>query len=143
MSFVKLTPSNPVELASIRAEQSTSDSLIVTRADEFLLCELDEAAKMLGFLNTPYFISAGRGMIIPKSFEATEEIEYSSSFGLEFEGHFACYSKVHIGKLVGGTSVRAVCMTFDQAALFPFLDPIAEDELLHVPVLAVNSITST
>ena len=143
MSFAELTPSNPVELASIRAEQSTSDCFEMTQADEHLLRELDMAAEMLGFLDKQYFINSGRSMIIPKSFEATERVTYTNFFGLDFEGLFTCYSRVNIGRLVGGTSIRAVCMTFGQATLLPFFDPLPEDELLHVPVLAVNSITTT
>ncbi len=62
---------------------------------------------------------------------------------LSFEGTFACYSKLLIGKIVGGTSVRALCLTFHEAILLPFFDHLPERHLLYVPVQAVEYIDTT
>lgn len=37
-------------------------------------------------------------------------------------------------------SVRALCLTFDQATLFPYFNELPPNDLLYVPVLAVDEI---
>lgn len=137
-------PRTPVELAELRAEQaSVGHGFEQTPQDERLLAELDHAAEELGFTDSSYFVESGRALIVPASFDADRPVAYTSLFGLSFEGSFATYSKVHIGRLIGGESIRAVCLTFGEAILLPFFDPLEEGDLLHVPVLAVDSMECT
>lgn len=98
---------------------------------------------MLGFIGLTYFISARRSMIIPKSFDKSEPVNYTDFFGLSFEGKFASFAIVHIGNLVGHQTIHAVCLTFAEATLLPYFDSLIEDDLLFVPVLAVGSIEQT
>lgn len=140
MSLVDL-PANPVELASIRAEQSTSQGFDMLVDEVRIIAELDHEADRLGFIDQRYFADSFRGFVIPGSFDADEIVSYTSIFGFQFEGDFRCFSKVHIGRLVGNQAVRAICMTFTGALILPTFERLEETELLHVPVLAVSSIT--
>ncbi len=136
-------PNTPAELAVMRAEQSFSNDLDITLDDERLLAELDYAADELGFTNSSYFVESGRALIVAASFEASQPVTYTNFFGLTFEGRFATFSKVHIGRFIGGQSVRAVCLTFDDVTLLPYFDKTDEGDLLHIPVLAVDSMELT
>lgn len=141
--FPLAPPNTPHELAELRAEQTFTAAFDISAEDEHLLAELDHAAAELGFHGRSYFVEAGRAIIAPASFEADQDVPYFNFPGLTFEGQFATYSKVHVGRVLGGSSVRAVCLTFDTATLLPFFDPIEDGHLLHVPVLAVQSIEPT
>lgn len=136
-------PRNPAQLAETRAAENFSDSFETSDLDHRLLAELDIGAESLGFLNNDYFVESGRAMILPASFQADETVLYTSFFGLSFEGRFASYAKVHIGRIIGGSAVRAVCMAFSEATLLPYFDNIHRDEMLYVPVMAVNSMEQT
>lgn len=138
-----IIPLDPFELAASRVEASMSKDFSFLRTDEALLCDLDNDAETLGFIDSTYFITAGRSMIIPKSFEASEPVKYSDIYGLTSEAKFRSYAKVHIGRLIGQTSVRAVCMTFTDALVLPYFMEIPDEDLLYVPVLAVRSIEQT
>ena len=142
MSLLEL-PINPVELASKRAELEPSLSFDVMANDLQTLAELDSAASDLGFIDQTYFVESYRGFIVPGSFEATELVTYTSIYCLQFEAQFRCYSKVHIGRIIGGNAVRAICLTFTTALLLPSFEHTEDSELLHVPVLAVSEITTT
>ncbi|MDQ5969774.1 MAG: hypothetical protein QG593_291, partial [Patescibacteria group bacterium] len=56
MSTEALQPKDPVELASIRAEDTgmTRDDFETTTNEEWMLTELDYAANELGFIGTNY-----------------------------------------------------------------------------------------
>lgn len=136
-------PTTPVELAELRAEQHVTAGFEMTVEDERLLAELDHAAEQLDFHGRNYFVETGRALITPASFDADSPVAGFDFFGLTFEGSFATYSKVHVGRILGGNSVRAVCLTFRSATLLPFCDQLEEGHLLHVPVLAVESIEAT
>jgi hypothetical protein len=136
-------PSNPAELAEIRAQQSTDQSFDMTKADLQLLAELDHGAEQLGFLGQSYFVEANRALVVPASFEATELATYRSYFGLAFEGTFATYGKVHIGQLIGTGAIRAICLAFPRATLLPYFDDLDPQDILYVPALAVASIERT
>lgn len=141
--FPLTPPATPFELAELRAEQPFNRGFEMTAEDERLLVELDHAAAELGFHGQSYFVEAGRAIIAPASFDADQDVPYFNFPGLTFEGQFATFSKVHVGRVIGGSSVRAVCLAFDTATLLPFFDPIEDGHLLHVPVLAVQSIEQT
>lgn len=133
---------NPVELAAVRAEERAlaTNGFEMTPEDEHTLAQLDAAAEMLGFIGSQYFMHSHRALAIPASFEADRDVTHFNFMGLTFEGDFACYSKIHVGRLVGGTSIRALCLTFHNVTLLPYFDKMPETDLLHVPVLAVDSI---
>jgi hypothetical protein len=62
--------------------------------------------------------------------------------GLSSEGTFISYSRVVIGRIVGANAVRALCLSFDNVTLLPFFDSLRDDHLLHVPALAVSSMSA-
>lgn len=137
-------PQTPVELASTRAEASVATGFDLTAADEQLVTELEFYADELGFLKQTYFVVAHRGFLVPNIIPSDEphtRVDFID--GITFEGRFITYSKVHIGKVIGGNAVRAVCLAFDSALLLPYFDRMEEDKLLHVPVLAVSSIAQS
>lgn len=87
-------------------------------------------------------MQAGLGYVIPKSFEADEDIIPHKFDGLYVEGKLACYSRLSIGKFLGHGAVRAICMTFDQGTLvIPEFTELEEDDLLLIPVLSVQEIS--
>jgi hypothetical protein len=136
-------PTNPVELAAIVAESSTSQSFEIMPKDERALEELELGAEMLGFLNQEYFVQAHRGMIMPADFVSSERFTFKNLAGVTLEGKLVTYSKVHIGRIIGAGAVRAFCLAFESATLLPYFDTVPEDRLVHVPVLAVSSIEQT
>ncbi len=111
--------------------------------DEEILARMEQDADDLNFLDQTYFVETSRGLSIPASFGANEPVTYGSFYGLTFEGTFRGYSKVMIGRIIGAQSVRAFCLTFEDALLLPYFDNLPADHLLHVPVLAVDSMSQT
>jgi hypothetical protein len=138
-------PQDPVELANLRVQQTSAivDDFEITPEDERILAELDFAADSLGFIGRPYYLSAARGFVLPKEFDPSEPVTYHSIFDVMAEGAFATYSKLRIGKLVGVGTVRAFCLTFDEALILPYFAQLEPDEMLLVPVLAVGTILPT
>lgn len=109
-----------------------------TRNDELrMLANLEEVAYGL-CMDGQWFVNSNRGVSVPKSHESSGSISYYNFMDLTFEGDFITYSKVIIGKIIGATSVRAVCITFDNVTLLPYFDKLPDDHYLHVPVLAIN-----
>ena len=106
--------------------------------DAALLTRLDRDAEDLFFTDQSYYVRAARGLVLPKSFEAEAPVDYGNYFDIAFEAPFRCYSKIEVGRLIGQRSVRAYCLVFDEALIFPQLDELRDDQLLHVPILAVN-----
>lgn len=136
-------PQSPAELAQVRAEQNTSDSFEISPIDRQAIVELEYAAENLGFIGANYFVESDRALIIPASYDASQDVTYTNFYGLSFEGTFATYSKVHIGRVIGGQSVRAVCLAFSDALLLPFFDRLEKTDILYVPVLAVAGMEKT
>lgn len=135
-------PGNPADLAAVQAEESalTMVEFEITRADQQALLALDHVASELKFIGQKYFVESRRSLSIPVSFEADEDVSHINFMDLTFEGTFACYSKVVVGRILGHHSVRALCLTFHEVTLLPFFDGLPDDHLLHVPVLAVATI---
>ncbi len=142
MSVSELFPDDPVTLAAPVAETLAlrSYGLEVTKVEQYELASLDDIAGTLGFIGMKYFVESRRSLSIPVSFERDEPVSYQDFMGLSFEGDFVCYSKVAIGRIIGARSVRALCLSFDKVTLLPYFDNLPEDHLLHVPVMAVESI---
>lgn len=136
-----ITP-NPAAIAEEEAKQSFLAGPNIVE-DRRRLIRLDKSADQFGFINEPYFVQAGRSLAIPRCFEKDEEVIIRNFDRLAFEGLFKCYSKVEIGRIVGASSVQALCLTFDEVTLLPYFDDLPEDRLLYVPVMAVDSIDKT
>jgi hypothetical protein len=139
MSFSELVPPDPAALAEIRAEQAVSSAFEVSSIDHHMLAELDHGAELLGFINQSYFVQSFRALVLPSSFEAGEPVPCNDFFGLTFEGRFATYAKVCIGRIIGANAVRAVCLTFSDTTLLPTFEELPDDKLLFVPALAITS----
>ncbi len=142
MSYNPLA-TNPAELALPFVEAiDTRSELSIGKEEERILVELDhltDAAHMHGV----YFTQAGRALSIPVTFESDKPTGYTSFNSLTFEGRLVTYSVVKIGRLIGATSIRALCLSFDEVMLLPFFDTLPEDRLLHVPALAIDSMSRT
>lgn len=136
-------PTDPATLARQRSNQFSADQLEFSEQDEHLVASLEHGAEILGFISQSYLVDAGRGMVIPVSFNASLPVKYMSLPGLSFEGKFVTYAKVHIGRLIGERTVRALCLAFDEVTLLPYFETIPDDSLLYVPSLAVDSIQQT
>ncbi len=131
---------NPAELAKPFAEHVSSRTVFGTQPDEaLLLAQLDTLATEIKAEGN-YFVQTGRALSIPAFFEKDEEVGLIDFYGLSFEGPFRTYSIIHVGKLVGQASVRALCLSFSEATLLPYLYSLPSDHILHVPVLAVEDI---
>lgn len=134
---------NPAELALPFVDTiDTRSQLNIGEEEERLLVELDHLTD-LADMHGMYFTQAGRALAIPVSFEADEHTTYVSFNSLTFEGRLATYSVVKIGRILGSTSVRALCLSFNEVTLLPFFDTLPEDQLLHVPALAIDSMSRT
>ncbi len=150
MSEIYLPPSNPAELAQPTAmnvinEPSDFEEQACLRP---VLLKLEAEAEALNFTDEQYFVETSRGLSIPATLEpATNNLEnkytYKSFYKLSFEGIFRGYSKVAIGRISGGDSVRAYCLTFEEVTLLPFFDKLPDDHIFHVPALAVDAIDQT
>lgn len=134
---------NPADIARPYAEAIVSNrELEVKTEQKALLVLLDHEAEASQAAGT-YFVEASRALSIPTSFEADESVNLFDYYGLSFEAPFTTFSIVHVGRIVGFNSVRALCVAFDKALLLPYFDHIPDDHLLHVPVLAVESMERT
>lgn len=67
MSFEFLPPTDPIELAKIRAEQPQSHMFDITSEDERTIVELEHGADKLGFLDTQYFVDTNAAFEVPAS----------------------------------------------------------------------------
>jgi hypothetical protein len=136
-------PEDPRELAQNRAHELCGPDFDHNQTDNHVLAELDYAAQQCNFLESTYFLSVYSAFIIPRQWDAQDSVTYVRLPELQLEGKLACYSKVSIGRLVGRGSVRALCLTFQEALLLPFFDRVESSDLLHVPVLAISNIVQT
>ena len=150
MSELYLPPSNPAELVSSTAMNIMNEPQAFEDQPDAMpiIVKLDEEATALNFTEQQYFVQTSRGLSIPASLEPKPNsgdttISYKSFYKLSFEGIFRGYSRVAIGKIVGGSSVRAYCLAFEEVTLLPFLDSLPEDHIFHVPALAVDAIDQT
>lgn len=144
MSIEFTPPQDPVQLAAACAEQLTSFDFEVDTATRTLIDGLEFSAESLGFLGTQYFIHANTAFAVPADYDNSGPVTYLHfSEGLLFEGTFASYSHISVGRIIGAGAVRAICLMFDRALVFPYFDTMPDTDLLHVPVLAVDSISAS
>lgn len=137
-------PGTPAELAKPLAEQlivrgELDGFTTASQAEQDRLIELEKIADDLHMLGRQYIVHSHRSLIIPKSFDADDPEVSCINFnnGVDFSGRLVTYSTVRVGKLLGGTSIRALCLTFENATLLPYFDRVDDSELLHTPVFAV------
>ncbi|MCA9347053.1 hypothetical protein KC930_00530 [Candidatus Saccharibacteria bacterium] len=135
-------PRDPVELAKRRAETVSHDSFEHTAEDERMLAELDYAASELGFIGQTYYVDTNRTLIIPASFDEDSRVSYFDLYDGAFEARLVTFARISIGRLIGGTSIRALCLGFSSALLLPFFETTPETDLVFAPVLAVNSMVA-
>ena len=133
-------PADPYELAAPRAMHVAGLDFAMTQEDERLVAELDKGASELGFHDQNYLVDTNNAFIVPAFFERDEPLTIAQLDKTLFEGAFATYAKVHIGRLVGGEAVRALCLSFGRAFIVSSMIEMQPHEILHVPVLAVNHI---
>jgi len=143
MSSNEIVSANPASLALEDAKQVVFRGRSKIEEDRRRLTRLDMSADSFGFIDNPYFVESSRSLAIPASFEADEEVRIGSFDRLAFGGLFKCYSRVVVGRIEGATTVDALCLTFDDVTLLPYFERLSEDRLLYVPVLAVDTISST
>lgn len=141
---MRLAPGTPAELAKPFAEQLVTSGELdgfssASQAEQNTIVELEGIADELKMLGRQYVVHSYRSMLIPKRFEAEDpEVQYVNfNDGIDFSARLVTYSTVRIGKLLGGTSVRALCLTFENATLLPYFDKVDDSELLYTPVFAV------
>ena len=133
-------PRDPVELAAIRAEEAGGDSFDMAADDDRVIRELDYVADQLGFIGMNYYVETNRALIIPGQHDPSQQVPYENIYRTGIEGQFVTLSRVHIGEFVNGHTVRALCLAFTSAVLLPSFIKIDDEKLVHVPVLAVESI---
>lgn len=140
-------PSNsPAELALPLAErlvlEGHFDGFKSANTDEHAeLVALEAMADIAGMLGRQYFVSSGRSVAVPVSFEADQPVNtYDFNEGLDFSGTLVTYGSVRIGRDLGGNAMRALCLTFDNVTLLPYFDKLQSDRLLYTPAFAVRTI---
>lgn len=136
---------NPAELALPYAEKlvrkgSLDDYDQVSELECDHLSELEYLAEAAGMLNKKYFVNSGKLLILPADLEQSEFVPYHVNEGADFSGKLISFSTLRIGRNLGGQSIRALCLTFDNVTLLPYLDRVEEDRLVHAPAFAVTGI---
>ncbi len=143
MSDIFDLPSNPVELAAERAEMTVGQDFDINTEDNAMIEALENEATHLGFLDKKYYLSAFTGFQIPVDFQNSDMITYTKFDGLSAEALLCTYAKFHIGRIIGGGAVRAVCLCFSEGFVLNRFTEIPNDQLLFVPVLAINEIVES
>lgn len=139
---LRLDPAALAEPAALRVFHQP-DALERLPEDEAILGHLDKAASDLDLIDRSYWVETSRAVSLPVDFESDEQVRMIDFGKLNFEGIFACYAKVVVGRIIGGASVKALCLTFHEATLLPYFDRLPENHLLYVPVHAVDQIDRT
>jgi hypothetical protein len=107
--------------------------------EEAILGHLDSAAKQLDLINRDYWVNSNWALSIPVDFESfDDEVEIKDYRDVRFAGNFFSYSKIKVAEIIGGQSVRALCLAFHEATILPLFEDLPERHILHVPVLALN-----
>jgi hypothetical protein len=134
---------NPAELALPYADKiEPSSKLDTSESEEQLLTELDRLTAIAD-MHSIYFAQVFKALSIPASFESDSTVSIGNFNSIAFEGKLITYSIVKIGRIIGQESVRALCLSFDEVTLLPLYDYLPTDHLLHVPVVAVDSMLRT
>lgn len=135
---------NPAELALPYAAISWGSlALEASTHEKDALVELVSASEV-GQMHDTYFVDASNGYVIPRDATSGGWFGYTRfDQGVIFEGHFDTFSIVKIGQIEeADTVVRALCLLFEQSMLVtPTFMPVEQEDLLLIPVLAVNEMS--
>lgn len=141
IGFVQVV--DPVALALPIAETGFSDqSMEGDNEDLQHLSALDHIVTDSSFPDN-WLIEARLGFIVPFTGDEVRHIEFHKLDEVVFTGEFSGYSRLAIGRIIADDTftVRALCATFWNGFFVnPELFPLADGELLHVPVMSVASI---
>ncbi|MGI9028198.1 MAG: hypothetical protein ACR2FM_05175 [Candidatus Saccharimonadales bacterium] len=146
-----LRPRDPVELAGPYAEQLSRyqgfDEFKRSELEEFTLGELNRAADSMRMLGETFFTSTGLGIISPYESEDDRELEtryFKLNGDITLEGNFCTFAIIKVGRVSQKfDSVRALCLTFDEALVLPYFEKVKPGHMLYVPALAVKDIAQT
>lgn len=133
-------PTNPAELAASVVDLLPSSGWEVT-AEEYRTIERLDAMATAASMDGFYIAETFRALALPVDHGEDGPVRFIDFGTLVFEGKFRSFSYVRIGKLVSDSYVRALCLVFDRVTLLPYFDTMDEDHLLHVPALAVDSMS--
>lgn len=103
------------------------------------LAELGQQADKLDLVGGFYFVDSGRSILMPAHPDTGNPITSFQFEALSFEGQFSTYSTLRLDSAVGASAIRALCLTFDNVTLLPYLDTIPSDKQLYVPAFAVQN----
>lgn len=140
---------NPAELAQPFAiDLAKSPEFLesdVTPKEDFTVARINNAIGMLGLRGT-YWVEAGVAMI-SRPIAVTKNFSNRAGrfTGLNFEGRFMQYElvKTEGADMEQKRIIRALCMAFTDATLLPYFDKLRGDNIVYVPVVAVDGITRT
>jgi hypothetical protein len=132
---------SPLDLAQRYAseliEGGVLDTFDTTEEELKALSELDEYGLNAGAFEGTYIVQAGRSIALPADFTDDDNVHGEEYEGILFAGELKTHSVVRIGRRLGGQSMRAVCLAFENVRTLSYSEPIPESSLLHVPALAV------
>jgi hypothetical protein len=132
-------PTNPKDVALPLADKFSLPNFTRTQEVEQMLKDLEHMSEWLGFLGRRFFVECARSLVIPAD-TTEDEVEYHSVHGVMVEGSLVSYSQVSIGNFIGHSTVKALCLTFNDAILLPTFSLVDNSDLLHIPVYAIDSI---
>lgn len=138
--FGQKLPGNPIDLAAATAERLAWREALEAEHLERRIAELDDSAEIMGFIGRKYLVHSHRSLMLPIEYEEQASTKYEDYYDCMFEGEFKTFSHVQIGTIVGAHAVRALCAMFDNVTVVPEFRGMPADYLLHVPVLAVETI---
>lgn len=138
---------NPATLAETAALEVFYGPEATTRniTDTERLESLDQAAIDLGIKDSRYWIEATRAVALPAElyFESDEEVSIVDFTKLSFEGIFACFARVRVGRIIGPSEVNpisALCLAFSSGTFVSTMENLDDNDILYVPVLAIDEI---
>jgi hypothetical protein len=147
--FENMDVRNPAELAQPIAatlyRRSELHETERTPIEDFTVNRINEAIGALGLRGT-YFVEAGTALIArPVSLMQNFTKRAARLSKITFEGRFVEYELIKMdgADINQERKIRSVCMAFRDATLLPYFDRLAGDNLVYVPVFAVDDITRT
>ena len=149
----RIRPQNPVELASVFADQlagiwaEPQVPAFQAAAEEATLIQFNVAATRLEMLGTDYLVESMLAFKVkdrPQRFGKTA-LDYQEFEGdVRFQANLCNSAVMKLGKLrAKAGSVQALCLAFDAGEIYvPGFEEIQPDEMLYVPPIAVRRIES-
>lgn len=136
---------NPAELAlpyaDMLANGNCMHSLEPSEDEAKALAELQQRATALGMIEKMYLVHSRRALAAPEKTESNKDVTgFDFNQGLDYLGRFVSYDTAPIKLALGGGSIRAVCLKFDNVILLPHLDNLEGDDRLYTPAYSVKTI---